>query len=118
LSIPITLRCECGEKHSADLGDTVTCTCGRVFETSELPVERFSQVRAHQARGRLYVRLGFVFVAGIAAVCFLTWGIWGLAAGGPLAALVWFRIIRVWFMRTFVPSPGELTTLELEASNK
>jgi hypothetical protein len=116
VAIPITVRCDCGETHSVNLGDTVECSCGRRYDTSQLPRDRFSQVLAHQAKAKLYVRIGFVFVIGIAAVAFLLWGFWGTAIAAPLAALIWFRFIRMWFMRTFVPSPGELPTLELEAT--
>jgi hypothetical protein len=118
VAIPLTVRCECGELSSVKLGDTVRCPCGRTYDTSTLPSGQFAQVRAHQAKGRLYVRLGFVFVVGIGVVTGLTWGFWGAAIGVPLAGLIWFRLIRRWFMRTFVPSPGELPTLELEASNE
>lgn len=115
MAIPITVRCECGQVSPAKLGDTVTCQCGRTYDTSALPAERFSQVRAHQAKARLYVRIGVIFVAGIAALAYVFFGIWGAAFAGPLAALIWFRVVRRWFMRTFVPSPGELPTLELDA---
>lgn len=118
MGIPITVRCECGETHSATLGDTVECSCGRSYETSQLPQDRFAQVRAHQARARLYVRVGFIFVVGITVAAFLVWGMWGAAVAAPVTALIWFKIIRRWFTRTFVPSPGELPTLELEASNR
>ncbi len=118
MAIPITVRCECGESHSARLGETVSCSCGRTYETSRLPRERYAQVLEHQAKAKLYVRIGFVFVVGIGVAAFLLWGMWGTAVAAPLAGLIWFRIIRRWFMRTFVPSPGELPTLELEASNK
>ena len=32
--------------------------------------------------------------------------------------MLWFWYIRRWFMRKFVPSPGELPTLELEATRE
>jgi len=118
VAIPITVRCECGETHSVKLGDVVDCSCGRRYDTSQLPKERFAQVRAHQAKTRLYVRLGAVWIIVLGLVTFLLWGKWGVSVGAPLAALIWFLIIRRWFMRTFVPSPGELPTLELEASEK
>jgi hypothetical protein len=118
VDVPITVRCECGESHSARLGDTVECSCGRRYETSELPAHRFAQVREHHAKAKLYFRCGFIFVVGIAVVSFLLWGFWGMVVAAPLAGLIWFRIIRQRFMRRFVPSPGELPTLELEASNR
>jgi hypothetical protein len=118
VAIPITVRCECGETHSVNLGDTVDCACGRHYETSQLPADRFAQVRAHQAKAKLYVTVGFVFVVGATLAALFAWGIWGAAIAGPMAAVLWFWFIRRWFMRTFVPSPGELPTLELEATNR
>ena len=118
MAIPITVRCECGETHSAKLGDIVDCSCGRQYDTSQLPGERFDQVRAHQAKAKLYVRVGFIFVAGATVAAFFFWGLWGAAITAPMVAVLWFWFIRRWFMRTFVPSPGELPTLDLEASNR
>jgi hypothetical protein len=118
VAIPLTVRCECGAVSSVNLGQTVRCSCGRTFDTSSLPAAQFARVRAHQAKARLYVRLGVVFVVGIAVLSGLKWGFWGAGVAAPLAALIWFRVIRKWFMRTFVPSPGELPTFELEASKK
>lgn len=118
MAIPITVRCECGETHSAKLGETVVCGCGREFDTSTLDENRFVQVREHRARTALYVRLGLVWVVGIGFVTFFLWGKWGVAIGAPFAAIIWFRVIRRWFMRKFVPSPGDLTPLELEATNR
>jgi hypothetical protein len=46
------------------------------------------------------------------------WGIWGAAITVPIAGMLWFWYIRRWFMRKFVPSPGELPTLDLEASRE
>ncbi len=118
MGIPITVKCECGETHSAQLGDPVECSCGRRYDTSQLPQGRFTQVRAHQARARVYVRVGFVFVVGITVLSFFVWGMWGAAIAAPVTAVIWFKIIRRWFTRTFVPSPGELPTLELEATER
>jgi hypothetical protein len=51
-------------------------------------------------------------------VSFFLWGIWGAAITVPIAGMLWFWYIRRWFMRKFVPSPGELPTLELEATRE
>ena len=70
VAIPITVRCECEETHKANLGDVVECSCGRRFDTSEISASNFPQVREHQAKARLYVRIGAVFIvaAGLIAV--------------------------------------------------
>jgi hypothetical protein len=116
VSIPITVRCECGETHSAKLGDVVECSCGRRYDTSQISEGNFPQVREHQAKARLYVRVGAVVLIVAGTLSFLIWGIWAAAITVPLAAMLWFWYIRRWFMRKFVPSPGELPTLELKAS--
>ena len=118
MAVPITVRCECGETHSAKLGDTVECTCGRRYDTSLISESNFPQVREHQAKARLYVRVGVVFLLTVGVTAFFLWGIWSAALAVPLAAMLWFWYIRRWFTRRFVPSPGELPTLELEASKK
>jgi hypothetical protein len=118
VAIPITVQCECGETHSAKLGDTVECSCGRRYETSQILESTFPQVREHQAKARLYVRVGVIFLLGVAIASFFLWGIWGAAIATPLAGMLWFWYIRRWFMRKFVPSPGELPTLELEATRE
>jgi hypothetical protein len=117
-AIPITVRCECGETHSVKLGDVVECSCGRRYETSKISESNFPQVREHQMKARLYVRVGAVFLLIIGAVAFLAWGIWAAAVTVPIGAMLWFWYIRRWFMRRYVPSPGELPTLELESSRE
>ena len=118
VAIPITVRCECGETHKANLGDVVECSCGRRFDTSKIAASNFPQVREHQAKARLYVRIGAVFIVAAGLIAYFVWDFWAAAVTVPLAAMLWFWYIRRWFMRRFVPSPGELPTLELEASNE
>ena len=118
MAIPITVRCECGETHSAKLGDVVECACGRRYETSKISESNFPQVREHQAKARLYVRVGAVFIIVIGVVSFFVWGIFGAAITVPIGGMLWFWYIRRWFMRRYVVSPGELPTLELEATRE
>jgi hypothetical protein len=116
MAVPITLRCECREIHKADLGDEVTCRCGRVFDTAGLPHADLGGVYRSQLRMRLYTTIGIVFVAGISLVAAALWGFKGLAVGLPLAALVWFRIIGPSFRRRVFRGAGELPRWTLEAS--
>ena len=116
--IPITVRCECGETHSVKLGDVVECSCGRRYETSKISESNFPQVREHQAKARLYVRVGAVFIVAVGLVAFFLWGFYAAAVCVPIAGMLWFWYIRRWFIRRYVPSPGELPTLDLEASRE
>lgn len=117
MAIPITIRCECGETHSADLGDSVDCSCGRHYDTSTLPPERFAHVQAKQARIRLYLTLGLIFVAGVSVLTFALWGLRGIMVGLPLAALVWFLFLGKWYRkRWLLRSARDSVALQLEAS--
>jgi hypothetical protein len=118
VSIPITVRCECGETHSVDLGDPVACTCGRHYETASLPPERFAHIRARQARIRLYLQLGFIFMALSAVGTAILWGVKGIAVAVPLAGLVWFLFLGKWYRRRWLRDVGDRTTLQLEASER
>ena len=116
MAIPITLKCECGESHSANLGDRVACPCGRHYDTSTLAPERFAHVRAKQARVRLYLQLGFIFVAGVAVTTAVLWGTKGIALGLPLSGLVWFLFLGKWYRKRWLGGSGDVSTLTLEAS--
>ena len=63
------------------------------------------------------MRVGVVFIVADGLTAFFVWGIWAAAImASPIAGMLWFWYIRRWFLRRFVPSPGELPTLELEAT--
>jgi hypothetical protein len=116
VAIPITLKCECGETHSADLGDRVDCSCGRHYETSALAPERFAHVRARQVRMRLYIQLGLIFVAGAVVLTAVLWGLKGVALGAPLSGLAWFLFLGRWYRKRWLLDVGDRTPLTLEAS--
>ena len=118
MAIPITVKCECGEAHKANLGDVVECSCGRRFDTSKISETNFPQVHEHQAKAKLYVRVGAIFLLTAGVTAYFIWGFWAAAITVPLTGMVWFWYIRRWFTRRYVPSPGELPTLELESSKE
>jgi len=115
MSIPLTVRCECGEVLSVTLGDQVTCACGRRYDTSSMPPESFTRVRAAQLRVRLYTRIGFVLVAGAAVLGWVVEGLAGAALAGPAAALLWFRFVQPRFKRRQAEDLAGLPTWKLEA---
>ena len=118
MAIPITVRCQCGESHPAELGDTVECSCGRRYETANLPPERFADIRVRQARIRLYLQLGIVFMALSAVGAAVLWSAKGVAVALPLAGLIWFLFLGKWYRRRWLVDVGERTTLQLEASER
>jgi hypothetical protein len=63
---PITVTCDCGQRHVLRYGASVDCACGRRYSTSSIPEDEYRAIASTAARFRLVT--------------------WGLAA--LLAALV------------------------------
>ena len=116
MAIPITINCECGEAHRAELGDEVACSCGRRYDTASLPQADVFAVRRAQLRMKLYITLGVIFVVGVTLLAFFLWGIRGAALAGPLTALIWFRLLGPPLRRHVFRGAGELPTWKLEAT--
>lgn len=115
MSIPLTVRCECGEILSVTLGEQIACACGHRYDTSSMPRESFTRVRAAQLRVRLYTRIGFVLVAAAAVLGWVVEGLAGAALAGPAAALFWFRFVQPRFKRRQAEDLAGLPTWKLEA---
>jgi hypothetical protein len=115
MSIPLTLRCECGETLSANAGEAVTCTCGRRYDTSTVPGESIARVRATQMRMKLYARLGLAFVVLFGVLGFLVGGLPGVAFAAALFALIWWKVIAPWLRRRHSEDLSELPSWNLEA---
>ena len=71
--IPITLTCECGEQHSVQVGDTVNCGCGRVYDT-RARTGTAEGVRHAQAKMRLYITFGILLLVAAAFATYVLWG--------------------------------------------
>jgi hypothetical protein len=114
--IPITLTCECGERHTADIGETVTCTCGRVYETAGLDRGRLANVRHAQAKMRVYMTLGIILMVAACAVTWALWGPRGIAVAIPVTGLLWFRFLGRYLRKRVFYGAGELPTWQLDSS--
>jgi hypothetical protein len=99
MSVPLTVRCECGHTTETRFGHRVTCICGREYDTSQIPDSSYIDLRRMANRQRLYVRLGIVLAIGIGVITFLFFGIKGPALSVPLLALFWWRIVLPRFQR-------------------
>lgn len=115
MSIPLTVRCECGEVLSADAGEVVTCTCGRRYDTSTLPGPSVAHVKATQARLRLYARLGAVAVVTFGLLGFFLAGLPGVAGAASVSALLWWKVVAPALRRRHMDDVTDLPTWSLEA---
>lgn len=116
--VPITVTCECGERHSAKLGETVTCTCGRMYDTMELDRGRLMGVRHAQAKIRLYITFGIMLMVVTAFATYVLWGPRGIAVAIPVTGLIWFRFLGRYLRRRVFHGAGELPTWKLESTGK
>jgi hypothetical protein len=94
MAIPITINCECGRRMHADLGDRVTCQCGRVYDTGTAPQGQRAAVAAAQRQVRLYTWFGMLLIAGAALGGFLVYGIVGSLLAAPAVSALWFRFVQ------------------------
>ena len=114
--IPIALSCECGRTHQVELGDQVQCACGKSYDTRTLDQTRLTRVRRSQAKMRLYITFGLIFIVGISLATFLVWGLKGVAIGLPATAIAWFRLIGPIVRRRVFYGAGELPTWRLKST--
>ena len=90
-SPPITIACECGELRHIAYGETWTCeTCGRRWNTEQIPAEEYWGLLRELRRERLVV----IGIAAALAVVFA-----GLAVFVSEALFLLFRLVLgFWFM--------------------
>ena len=114
--VRLTVRCPCGTATSVPAGASVTCSCGRHFDTGDLPDADLRGLQRLVARSR---RNRLVFVATMALVAA---GLLLVGRSAPLPitvvvfALVWWRFCRPWWRRRRAgPVAAELPDWQLPA---
>jgi hypothetical protein len=116
MSVPLTVRCECGHTSEARLGQRITCVCGREYDTSQISSDSYVDVRRMANLQRLYVRLGIVLAIGVGLITFLFFGIKGPALAVPLLALFWWRMVLPRFQRSQAALLRDVPVVQLEHS--
>ena len=94
---PITVPCECGEVRLVPYGESWKCeTCGRTWNTAQIPADEYWGVMREMRRDRLQV---IALALGVIAVIVLL-GIFvstALFLVVPILLGAWF----IWFMPTW-----------------
>jgi hypothetical protein len=111
---PISVTCECGLKHDLRYGEAWTCeSCGRRWDTKQIPREQYEVVRRTQLRFRvLPVLLGLV-VLGFAVFFTLTGNLFSVFLLLPVGLSVWFVFLRPFHRRRYRAAIAELPRWEL-----
>jgi hypothetical protein len=113
---PITVTCECGERHDLFYGERWTCpACARSFDSRKIPADEYAQIRSLQRRYRAVpVALGLV-VAALAIVFTLTGNVAGVFFLMPVALIAWFVFIRPTHRKRYRAAIAELPRWDLRA---
>ena len=113
---PITVTCECGERHELFYGERWTCPkCGRSYDSAQIPADEYAQIRRVQLRFRAVpIALGLT-VAALAIVFTLTGNILGVFFLLPVALVAWFVFIRPTHRKRYRAAIAELPRWDLRA---
>ena len=111
---PISVTCECGEKRDLAYGEDWTCeSCGRHWDTNQIPQEQYAAIRKTQLRFRvLPVVYGLVILA-LAMFFTLTGNIFSVFILLPLGLMFWFYFIQPAHRRRYRRAIAELPRWEL-----
>jgi len=111
---PVTVSCDCGEKRQLAYGEAWRCeSCGRRWNTSQIPAEQYAAIRRTQLRFRILpVVLGLV-VAGAALFFLLTGNVFSMFFLLPTSLMAWFTFIRPLHRRRYRQAIADLPRWEL-----
>ena len=111
---PIAITCECGEKRDLRYGEEWRCeSCGRRWDTNQIPVEQYEAIRRTQLRFRvLPVVYGLVILA-LAMFFTLTGNIFSVFILLPLGLMLWFYFVRPAHRRRYRRAVADLPKWEL-----
>ena len=114
---PITVTCECGERHELFYGERWSCpTCAREYDSGQIPADEYAQIRRVQMRFRTVpIALGLT-VAALAIVFTLTGNIVGVFFLLPVALVSWFVFIRPTHRKRYRAAIAELPRWDLRAN--
>jgi hypothetical protein len=110
----ITVACRCGEKRYLAYGERWTCeSCGRTWDTHQIPAEQYAAIRATQLR---YRRIPLV-ISVVALACIVAGVLVGKALGGliivAIAATTWSMFFRPIHSRKYRKALAQLPTWTL-----
>jgi hypothetical protein len=113
---PITVTCECGERHDLAYGDRWTCErCGRSYDSSRIPREEYEVIRRLQLRFRaLPVGVGMLVLA-LAVVFTLTGNVFSVFFLLPLGMMLWFVMLRPAHRKRYREAIAQLPRWDLRA---
>jgi hypothetical protein len=110
----ITVSCRCGEKRQLAYGERWTCeTCGRTWDTHQIPLEQYAAIRATQLRyRRVPLVISVLALAGVIAAVVAGQVLGGLLIVG-IVATTWSMFFRPMHSRKYRAALAQLPTWTL-----
>ena len=98
---PITIKCECGEKRDVAYGERWQCeTCGRSWNTLQIPAEEYDDLLRRVRRHKLEV-LGAVVLSAAVLVPLILFVSGRFIALVPLGMFLWILVFRPFWRRRY-----------------
>jgi hypothetical protein len=111
---PISITCECGDKHDAAYGEAWTCErCGRRWDTNQIPREDYEVIRRTQLRFRVLPVVVGLLVVALAVFFTLTGNVFSVFFLLPVALVGWFVFLRPVHRRRYRRAIANLPRWEL-----
>jgi hypothetical protein len=111
---PIAVTCECGEKRDLRYGESWVCeSCGRRWNTAQIPADQYEAIRRTQLRFRVLPVLYGLVVAGVAIFFTLTGNLFSVFVLLPMAMMGWFIFVRPSHRRRYRKAIAELPRWKL-----
>ena len=106
----ITLRCDCGTEGRAQYAERYTCaSCGRTYDTSQIPAGDYDAIRALDRRYRLISQAIVVLMALVVLAVAWTRDFVPILAGLAVVLGGWFIYIKPILHRKHRAAVGKLT---------
>ena len=104
---PITIRCECGETKDVAYGERWQCeTCGRSWNTQQIPAEDYEALLRRVRRHKLEI-LAAVVISGAVLVPLIVFVSGPFLAVVPVAMALWlFLVLPAWRRRYTATARG------------
>src|ERR1700761_1239051 len=105
----IPVSCKCGEKSQLAYGERWTCeTCGRTWDTHQIPAEQYAAIRATQLRyRRVPLAISVLALAGVIAAVVAGKALGGLLIVG-IVATTWSMFFRPMHSRKYRAALAQL----------
>ena len=118
-SVPLRITCDCGNTLQTDAGETVTCACGRSYDTTSIARHPdLAGLTSDMARAKMLSKVGLlaVIAIGVGVFFWLGWAAATLAFG--LAAALFIRTVRPIYRRDMKRTATGLPTWSLKGERE